>query len=154
MTLSDESVAKLDEAIPFNPERPMHFDMDGNPITFGEWARLMEDSENRVVHSYVDKTLVSTVWIGLDHGTPLGPVPTQIFETMVFGYDARSLWRRIWDSVALRENTAGEYQWRYATKMQALRGHIIVLEAVANGRIDQLSWQDVTNPGEEENESG
>jgi hypothetical protein len=89
------------------------------------WARWFEDASargaegRRVGYTDInDETYVSTVFLGVDHrfmgeGRPL------LFETMVFGgaYD--------------------EYQWRYSTRDEALRGHVAVVEALMLGREPQ-----------------
>ena len=73
-------------------ERPMHYRKDGTPIDVMEWGSLFHDKAYQSVKRTKlpgGKKLVSTVWIGIDHGLGLGGMPL-IFETMVFrrpGFD-------------------------------------------------------------------
>lgn len=63
------------------------FDRHGRPISLAECARLLADEAyRRVASTTVGPYLVSTVWLGVDHGhgAPGGPVA---FETMVFAAD-------------------------------------------------------------------
>jgi hypothetical protein len=95
---------------------PRYFDMNGNAMTFEEWAKeyggRADAGSRHVGNTYLharDHVLrVSTVWLGLDHsfwprGKPL------IFETMVFA--------------------DGDYAGvdglmsRYSTKAEAIKGH-------------------------------
>jgi len=72
--------------------RPMHFDIDGTPITWTEWMRLFSLGLDykRVAFTRIrrigkrrwTRCRVSTVWLGLDHGYGADPV---IFETLIFG---------------------------------------------------------------------
>jgi hypothetical protein len=88
------------------------YNVEGEPISVDEWGRLMENREYQVVRQtrLADGSLVSTVWLGLDHnwgdGQPL------IFETMVF---------------TDRGTTDGQ-QWRYATYHGALAGHEAIVK--------------------------
>lgn len=65
-------------------DRFRYYDRGGQPISLWAWAQLMEAESNVVKQDRLqDGTVVSTVWLGLDHrvfgdGLPL------IFETMVF----------------------------------------------------------------------
>lgn len=87
---------------------PMHWDIDGNPVTMRQWARLMERKRRkgygRIGRDEFRGVTVSTVWLGLDHGFGRGDTPI-IFETMVFGGR--------WD----------DETFRYATKGEAAQGH-------------------------------
>lgn len=71
------------------------------------WARDMENLDLRIVRQ--DRSLygekLSTVWLGLDHSFGFGP--PLIFETMAFGIFGH----------------ADNFQQRYSTEAQALRGH-------------------------------
>lgn len=84
----------------------MYYDRQGNPISMNEWALKFEDvSYRRIAFDKLSNGAeVSTVWLGLNHnfngGTPL------IFETMVFNLDDN-----------------GDYQRRYSTEQEALKGH-------------------------------
>jgi hypothetical protein len=68
-----------------------YYDPQGNPITVMEWSELFDSRGKTADNSWwqitttVAGTKISTVWLGLDHGTdedrPL------IFESMVFRAD-------------------------------------------------------------------
>lgn len=60
-----------------------YFDTSGQPMSFEDWARAFEDTDGRIAATTCpDGTLVSTVWLGLDHGPGRGP--PLIFETVAF----------------------------------------------------------------------
>lgn len=93
---------------------PDYYNMDGQPIPMLEWAALMENGEARTVaRDEVGDLTVSTVLLGLDHRFGGADGPPVIFETMVFGHAIEA-----------------EFQWRYATKEQALAGHRQVVAAI------------------------
>lgn len=84
-----------------------------------EWARLMGDAKARTV-AKTDLGAgvgVSTVFLGLDHGFGLTPVPI-LYETMIFG------------------GPLDQSQWRYPNEIAALAGHD---QAVAQVREAQAS---------------
>ena len=85
----------------------MYYDRSGKPITTHEWCKRLE-SERRVALTELEPdTRVSTVWLGLEHGSDSDGLPL-IFETMVFrGKDS-------WSDVDSN---------RYATEEQARAGH-------------------------------
>src|SRR5690606_38180406 len=66
-----------------NPFLPRYYDPKGRPVTSEEWSAMYEHG-NRIVARDVmaNGYVVSTVWLGLDHGAGWGD--PQIFETMVF----------------------------------------------------------------------
>lgn len=94
---------------------PHWYDRAGNRITMKMWGELREDVHYcRVASTYVGKTRVSTVWLGLDHSF-LGDKPL-IFETMV----------------VKPRDMAGP--WRWPTESMARTGHdLIVLETMMSG---------------------
>lgn len=71
-----------------------HFDRSGEPITFQRWCLLFEDRRYQVVErTEIGNVLISTVWLGLDHGFGRSDEPL-IFETMIFGgAEAEELYR-------------------------------------------------------------
>ena len=71
------------------------------------WARWFENSDNRrIAATEVGGAMVSTVFLGIDHGFAQGGEPI-LFETMIFGL-----------------NDDDEYQWRYADLEEAIMiGH-------------------------------
>jgi hypothetical protein len=93
-----------------------YFARNGDEITLEQWSNLLGNREYKVVkQEYTDKgTLVSTVWLGLDHGNPFveDPIPL-FFETMVFSNT------ETWDD---------DYMDRYPSEESALEGH----ERIAN----------------------
>jgi len=80
------------------------YDQEGRPMEIMEWGRARQDLANIIVaRDERDEIMVSTVWIGIDHGWGQGP--PIIFETMIFG------------------GKHDQYQERYATRDEALAGH-------------------------------
>jgi len=74
------SLQKLDKELPDG----RYFDITGKPILFSEWAIRFEDKRYQVIiQEDKGKVLVSTVWLGMDHGW--GRSAPIIFETMIFG---------------------------------------------------------------------
>lgn len=49
----------------------------------GLWAEWMESSDRIVQRTYVGETMVSTVFLGMDHNWP-GEGPAILYETLVF----------------------------------------------------------------------
>jgi hypothetical protein len=90
-----------------------YYDRDGKPMALLEWAKRFEDTDYKVVAQTVlpDKTLVSTVWLGLDH--QYGAGPPLIFETMVFPYRGDET-----------------HQERYTTEAEARAGHAAIVQRV------------------------
>lgn len=58
-----------------------------------EWAEFMETGERQVLESFIDKYRVSTVFLGLDHRSPMNDGPPILFETMIFLNSPESLRR-------------------------------------------------------------
>ena len=86
-----------------------------------EWAQKFDDHEYKVVaQHWVRGWMVSTVWLGLDHGFGMSGPPV-IFETMVFppGDEAGG------DGVI-----AERYCERYPTEAAAQAGHDRALAAI------------------------
>lgn len=83
-------------------------DDDGNPVRtrslmrWGEWMASTRN-ERRVVRNKIGDVLVSTVFLGLDHG--YGSGPPILWETMIFG------------------GKHDRYQERYSTRADAEAGH-------------------------------
>lgn len=95
------------------PTRPLFYDYDGQPTTAERWNELLLSTRRSVRFTTIGNYLVSTVWLGLDHG--LGHQP-MIYETQVF--DARipdGLGRTV-------------YQQRYPNRDQAEQGHQDAIE--------------------------
>lgn len=82
-----------------------YYDRDGRVITLMEWVHKFETDDEKIVQQTrgEDGTLVSTVWLGINHNWGKGP--PLIFETMVFGGDHDG------------------YQERHSTETEAIEGH-------------------------------
>lgn len=87
---------------------PRYYRRDGTPYPGDgllEWGRDFEDRKLKIVkQENIGDVLVSTVWLGLDHGWGRGS--PLIFETMVF-----------------RGDDSGDEQERYSMEEEALAGH-------------------------------
>jgi len=80
------------------------WDREGNPISVEQWAALFEDKGYQVVRqTRIGEVMISTVWLGIDHGFGYSEWPI-IFETMTFG-------------------AGDEEQYRYHSEAEALEGH-------------------------------
>jgi hypothetical protein len=76
------------------------------------WARWFENSQNRVVkQDMIGDVKVSTVFLGLNHNFGLDGPPV-LWETMIFGGEH------------------DDYQDRYTTHEDALKGHQAAIELV------------------------
>ena len=86
------------------------FDRDGLPMTYARWVWITETQPGYSVvgHDHVAGGLVSTVWLGLDHG--FGSGPPVIFETMLFDIDD-------WD----------DHQDRYTSLDAAQKNHAYIV---------------------------
>jgi hypothetical protein len=94
-----------------------YYDRGGRPISQDEWMRLFAEEEHKRVArtEWPDGTVLSTVWLGLDHGFGTRPL---IFETMVF---------------------PDEDCWRYSTESEAREAHAEIASALAYGHGDPSS---------------
>lgn len=79
------------------------------PATMMEWGRWLEttsDDAKRVAHAAIgDDVVVSTVFLGMDHGFPPDPHRPVLWETLVFG------------------GVLDGEMCRYRSEEEALRGH-------------------------------
>jgi hypothetical protein len=90
------------------------YDREGNPISLYQWALMFENDEaKRVARTELGDVVVSTVWLGLDHGWGDDDRPL-IFETMVF------------------EGKMDGEQMRYSTEEEARTGHQAMVIRVRN----------------------
>jgi hypothetical protein len=111
-----------------------YFDRDGNAMPMTDWLTSFKpargddgqpDPSRHVGREEVNdpdgrEHMVSTVWLGLEHG--LGaPDPPLIFETMVFCHDHECEW--------------ADWQDRYSTEEEAAIGHAAVVGAVMKGEV-------------------
>ena len=99
-----------------------HYDRNGKPISMMEWALLFADHDKncRVAHDVVQRhgvnVEVSTVWLGIDHNFSADPkAKPLIFETMIFSGEG---------------GPHHEYQHRWHTQIEAIRGHEAIVHAV------------------------
>lgn len=87
----------------------MHYDRKGQPMTLEQWGKAFQETDRVVAQTDLsDGTLVSTVWLGIDHRFS-GNGPPLIFETMVFPHPKRDM----------READCE----RYPTEEEARAGH-------------------------------
>lgn len=102
----------------------LHYDRDGQPISFERWAELFELHDRHIGDDYIGTYRVSTVWIGLDHNFGMTGPPL-IFESMVFA-----------------AGTAYDMDCRrYATEADAQAGHdelVLLLRATVQDDVDEL----------------
>ena len=97
--------------------KPMYYDRESKPIDMKRWAELHSDLSYRVIRrDTIEGHLVSTVWLGLDHGF-MPEDPPLIFETMVFQSS---------------EPLVDIYTNRYSTEEQAIEGHQGAIEWLHN----------------------
>ena len=95
----------------------MMYDRKGRPMNHARWVWIQETQPGYKIvgHDHIANGIVSTVWLGLDHGF-YGGTPI-IFETMLFGIDD-------WD----------EHQDRYSTVDDALKGHEYIVSMLTATR--------------------
>lgn len=106
------------------PNHPEHFLLDADhrpfPVAdFRTWALGMEACRRIAITEIASDVAVSTVFLGLNHGSPLSGGPPILFETMIFG------------------GPLDQYQTRYETYDAALAGHEIVV-AMARGSFGEI----------------
>lgn len=90
------------------------YDRQGRRMEMLDWAARLEDREYSVVaHHWVRGWMVSTVWLGLDHGFGHSAAPL-IFETMIFPPGDEAGGHSVWSD---------EYCDRYPTEEAAHAGH-------------------------------
>ena len=110
------------------------YNRQGQRIGLMTWARHVEDRQYSVVaQHWVRGWMVSTVWLGLDHGYGMTPVPL-IFETMIFAPKDATVGREDWETGGDASGTApvdlDQYQERYPTEEAAQAGHDRALAAM------------------------
>lgn len=92
-----------------------YYNRDGRRIRMEEWQDLCGDRDYiRIGLDRIGQNLVSTVWVGLDHGWGQARRPI-IFETMII------------------EGPHNGFQQRYSTEDAARCGHMEVVEAILEG---------------------
>ena len=91
-----------------------YYDRQGQPIEMMDWAQRFEDRDYQsVAKHWIRGWMVSTVWLGIDHGFGYSEAPV-IFETMVFPPG---------DEAGESGTASEEYCERYATEESAQAGH-------------------------------
>lgn len=91
------------------------YNRDARRICRAEYLDLFEDAGYRQISlDHHGGTVISTVWLGIDHAFGMSPHPV-IFETMVFGGDEDGFCQR------------------YTSEDAARCGHIEVMEALLEG---------------------
>lgn len=121
------------------------YDRQGARIDLMTWAGKLEDREYSVVaQHWVRGWMVSTVWLGLDHGFGGSPAPL-IFETMIFAPKDATIGREDWEAGGDAYGTTpvdlDRCQERYPTEAAAQAGHDRALAAM----VDQLGADAVTD---------
>jgi len=89
------------------------------PVDLMTWARWFETAERHIGSDYIGKIHVSTVFLGIDHN--FGEGEPLLFETMIFGGEHN------------------EYQERYSTYDEALKGHKKAVKLVKWKSLAQLN---------------
>ncbi len=123
-------IAALEATTPF--ETPLalrlelsYSDRQGFPLPHLDWARLLEDPEYKLVarDELPDGSLLSTVWLGLDHALSGRPL---FFETMRF---ARARGHPSRETIDFPDPETGEAitQLRYGSEEEALAAHHEIL---------------------------
>jgi hypothetical protein len=95
-----------------------------------EFGRFFEQSEKRVVaKTQISGLLVSTVFLGINHGFLSGQRPFW-FETMVFADDDRAMPPEV---EALLSKWREGQQQRYSTWREAEEGHARMVQIIQEG---------------------
>lgn len=93
----------------------LYYDRKGQPMEMLAWAEKCEDHDYRIVaQHWVRGWMVSTVWLGIDHGFGHTHAPV-IFETMIFPPGDEAGEAGIYGSE--------DYQDRYSTEAASQAGH-------------------------------
>lgn len=98
-------------------------DEEGNPVVepdLMKWAKWIEHNERTIAHNELRNIRVSTIFLGIDHsfGVSAQKYPL-IFETMVFDDNKQ-------------KSNYDQFQDRYSTRKEALRGHNKILKKLFN----------------------
>lgn len=92
-----------------------YFDRSGSPITLEQYMRLSRDDlYRRVAVTETRHYVISTIWLGLDHGWGMGR--PEFFETMVFA-------RAEWDDYERAPGLHDIDSRRYSSEAEAHAGH-------------------------------
>ena len=107
-----------------------YYDREGNPISLHEFAALFETGNYKIVkQTTVDKQIVSTVWLGIDHSFGDTEAPL-IFETMLMSVDLHP--KVFFNKVYLTPDFSDEwgFQERYSTEEEALKRHDEIVQMI------------------------
>lgn len=83
-----------------------------------KWVKIIEGNRKVANDVLQDDTIVSTVFLGLDHSFGLGGPPV-LWETMIFG------------------GVHNEYQDRYCSKQEAIKGHEKALKLAVKDLVEE-----------------
>lgn len=94
-----------------------YYTLDANKNIVGtndicEWGEFFHSKDRFLAVEIIDTIKISTVFLGMDHGSPYDKGPPVLFETMIFGGELN-----------------GE-QERYCSYDEAMAGHKIMVERV------------------------
>jgi hypothetical protein len=112
----------------------MYYNRQGEPIDRMTWGRLFEDLDYKVIaQHWVRGWMISTIWMGIDHGFGLTSRPL-LFETMIFPPG---------DETEEGEGIfSGMYQERYFTEDEAGGGHnralALICEKLGTDSVDDI----------------
>jgi hypothetical protein len=91
-----------------------YYDRQGAPMTMDAWSAKFSDRDYQVVaQHWIRGWMISTVWLGIDHGLGFSSAPV-IFETMIFPPG---------DEAGGEHVDMDRYCDRYATESEAEAGH-------------------------------
>lgn len=93
-------------------------DDNGNPVpepNLTKWSSWMQSCSRQIGLNYIGVSMVSTVFLGLDHNFA-GGAPI-LFETMIFG------------------GPNDGFQERYFTRQEAIDGHDRAADLVRSGKL-------------------
>jgi len=94
-----------------------------------EFGQFFEQTEKRIVARTQISGLVSTIFLGINHGFGWTAQPLW-FETMIFGNDDRIIPP---EAEQLLSRWREAQQWRYATWDEALSGHASAVTIIREG---------------------
>ncbi len=127
--------------------RPLYYDREAKPMTLEQWVEKFRDLDYKVIaRDYVEGFMVSTVWMGIDHGI-ITELPI-IFETMIFAPEYDPGIADLLDKVAQNEDldekypTLSHWQDRYATEQMAREGHEKACEYVRDECL-RMGWREI-----------
>lgn len=101
----------------------MYYDKKGNKIDGNKWIELLQDDDyRRIARDDINSTIVSTVWLGIDHSMRRGG-PHFIFETAIFPDNPR----------------LDHEMWCYVTEEEAMESHKkIVDDIISNNKLGKV----------------